>query len=131
MVVGIMVSSIHYRNLCDRPAVFSPEILAMARNLDPDVVLMTDDLWGTALRTYVSGTPSVHPVNYPDEDFRRLVELAFWAGNGIFMIIFPAKVELIQETLLALARANDSARERIDVSLARILKSKRKIGLAP
>jgi beta-N-acetylhexosaminidase len=130
-VAGMMVSSIHYRKLSDRPSVLSPEIVGLARRIAPDLVLMTDDLWGAALRAYASGKAEVHPVRYPDEDFRKLVEMAFWAGNDMFMITFPAKVPLIQETLLGLARRDAAARERIDASVARILAAKARLGLAP
>lgn len=130
-VAGVMISSIHYRKISDRPSVFSPEIVAMARSMNPDVVLMTDDLWGAALRAYVCGKAAVDPVQYSDADFQRLVELAFWAGNDIFMITFPAKVALIQKTLLELARKSAPARERIDASVGRILAAKASMGLAP
>jgi beta-N-acetylhexosaminidase len=130
-VAGMMVSSIHYRKLSDRPSVLSPEIVGLARRIAPDLVLMTDDLWGAALRAYAGGKPEVDPVHYPDADFRKLVEMAFWAGNDVFMITFPAKVPLIQAVLLELARNDAAARERIDASVARILAAKANMGLAP
>lgn len=129
-VAGMMVSSIRYRKLSDRPSVLSPEIVGLARRIAPGLVLMTDDLWGAALRAYAGGKAEVHPVRYPDGDFRKLVEMAFWAGNDVFMITFPAKVPLIRSVLLGLARNDAAARERIDASVARILAAKARMGLA-
>jgi beta-N-acetylhexosaminidase len=130
-VAGVMMSSIRYRKISEGPSVFSPAIVAMARKMDPGRLLMTDDLWGAALRAYVSGKDSVHPVNYPDADFKKLMAQAFWAGNDIFMITFPGKVALMQEVLLNLARSDAKARGRIDASVARILRVKEEMGLVP
>ncbi len=128
-MAGVMLSSIFYKKFCERPSVFSQKMVGLARDIAGDKVLMTDDLWGAALRGYVSGVDKVHPVKYSDADFEKLFEMAFWAGNDIFMITFPKKVEIMQKCLLRLVNENPDARARIDSSVRRILILKEKMGL--
>jgi beta-glucosidase-like glycosyl hydrolase len=99
--------------------------------MDSTKLIITDDLWGTALRGYITPGQEIHPVNYPDKHFIKLVESAFWAGNDILMITFPKKVALIQYTLKKAAAHDARAREMIDTSVKKILAVKAYLGLRP
>lgn len=46
---GIMINSVRYPAIDDRPACFSPGIISMIRAEKPDTVVVTDDLFGEAL----------------------------------------------------------------------------------
>ncbi|MFC1585886.1 glycoside hydrolase family 3 N-terminal domain-containing protein [Fibrobacterota bacterium] len=128
-VGGVLMSSVLFESFCDKPSVFSPQIVGWARGMGEDKLIITDDLWGMALRKFVSPGKKVHHVHYPDEDFARLVKLAFWAGNDILMITFPKKVEIIQATLLDLVKTDPSAEKRLNESVRRILLAKQGLGL--
>jgi len=128
-VGGVMMSSIHYQKFTNHPSVFSKKIVTWARNMDSEKIIITDDLWGTALRAYVSQKDSVHPIKYPDADFAKLTELAFLAGNDMLMITFPQKVKIMQQTIIQLCKQNPKLVNQIDDSVYRILKAKQSIGL--
>jgi len=128
-VGGVLMSSIHFKTFCEKPSVFSPKIVGWARSLGEDKLIITDDLWGTALRSYASPGMAIHPVHYPDRDFARIVEMAFLAGNDILMITFPQKVEIMQDVLFRLVQENPDARKRLDESVHRILSTKKRMGL--
>jgi len=128
-VAGIMMSSILYPKFAKHPAVFSPKIVGWARDLGPDKIIMTDDLWGAALRSYISNKKNVHPRNYPDKDFSRIVKLSFLAGNDILMITYPKKVAIIQSTIRDLCKKDPALIKRLDESVYRVLNAKHKIGL--
>ena len=128
-VGGVLMSSIHFKTFCEKPSVFSPKMVGWARSLGEDKLIITDDLWGTALRSYTSPGMAIHPVHYPDRDFARIVEMAFLAGNDILMITFPQKVEIMQATLLKLVQQDQDARKRLDESVRRILLTKQRMGL--
>jgi len=104
-------------------------MVGWARSLCQDKLIITDDLWGTALRSYISGGGEVSSRHYPDEDFRRLVTQAFWAGNDMLMITYPEKVKVMQAALQSLVRKDPQARKRMDESVRRILLAKEKLGL--
>jgi beta-N-acetylhexosaminidase len=128
-VAGVLMSSIHFQSFCEKPSVFSPRIMAWARSLGEDKLIITDDLWGTALRSYVSPHMKIHPVHYPDKEFVKLIEMAFIAGNDMLMITFPQKVELIKATILRMVSKNRELEKRLDSSVKRILLAKQKLGL--
>jgi beta-N-acetylhexosaminidase len=124
-----MMSSVRFIRISNRPAVFEPKIVKMARDMSPETVILTDDLWGVSLRAWISGTERVKGKNYPAKDFKKLVRTALTAGNDMFMITYPQKaVEMINH-LVEFSKQNNSYRERIEESAARILKMKYKAGL--
>ena len=124
-----MMSSVRFIRMSTRPAVFEPKIVNMAREMSPDMVILTDDLWGTSLRAWISGTERVKSQNYPAKDFKKLVRTALEAGNDMFMTTYPQKaVEMIQN-LSVLGLTNKKHKKRIEESCARILKLKYKMGL--
>ncbi|MBD3239897.1 MAG: hypothetical protein GF331_04875 [Chitinivibrionales bacterium] len=128
-ISGVMMSSIQYEALSEKPAVFSPAMVGWARKTLGDVVVMTDDLWGTALRSYMLPGQRIHAVHYPDEAFGRLVREAVLAGNDMLMITFPRKVPFMIETITALADENEQVRTHIDSAARRILANKDRLGL--
>lgn len=129
LISGVMMSSIHYEAISEKPAVFSPSMVGWAREALGDVVVMTDDLWGTALRSYMLPGQRIHAVHYPDDAFGRLVREAVLAGNDMLMITFPRKVPFMIETITALADQNEQVRVHIENAARRILSSKDRLGL--
>ncbi len=128
-ISGVMMSSIQYEALSEKPAVFSQSMVRWAREALGDVVVMTDDLWGTALRSYMLPGRAIHAVHYPDDAFGMLVRQAVLAGNDMLMITFPRKVPFMIETITALANENEQVRIHIDNAARRILSSKDRLGL--
>ena len=124
-----MMSSVSFVRISSRPAVFEPKIVKMARDMSPETVILTDDLWGVSLRAWVSGNERVRSKNYPAKDFRKLVRTALMAGNDMFMITYPQKAVEMVNYLEALSKQSKYYRERIEESSARILKMKFKAGL--
>ncbi|WP_407457290.1 glycoside hydrolase family 3 N-terminal domain-containing protein [Fibrobacter sp.] len=124
-----MMSSVSFVRISSRPAVFEPKIVKMARDMSPETVILTDDLWGVSLRAWVSGNERVRSKNYPAKDFRKLVRTALMAGNDMFMITYPQKAVEMVNYLAALSKQSKYYRERIEESSARILKMKYKAGL--
>ena len=124
-----MMSSVSFVRISSRPAVFEPKIVKMARDMSPETIILTDDLWGVSLRAWVSGNERVLSKNYPAKDFRKLVRTALMAGNDMFMITYPQKAVEMVNYLAALSKQSKYYRERIEESAARILKMKYKAGL--
>lgn len=124
-----MMSSVSFVRISSRPAVFEPKIVKMARDMSPETVILTDDLWGVSLRAWVSGNERVRSKNYPAKDFRKLVRTALMAGNDMFMITYPQKAVEMVNYLAALSKQSKYYRQRIEESAARILKMKFKAGL--
>ena len=124
-----MMSSVSFVRISSRPAVFEPKIVKMARDMSPETIILTDDLWGVSLRAWVSGNERVLSKNYPAKDFRKLVRTALMAGNDMFMITYPQKAVEMVNYLAALSKQSKYYRQRIEESAARILKMKYKAGL--
>jgi beta-N-acetylhexosaminidase len=128
---GIMMSSIHYRSICDTPAVFSGAMVAWARRTVGDDIIMTDDLWGTSLRSFMLPGMQPNARTYPDSAFGRMVECAVRAGNDMLMITYPGKVPLMIRTITDLAGRDPRVAASVDSSVRRILLAKEKTGLFP
>ncbi len=124
-----MMSSVSFVRISSRPAVFEPKIVKMARDMSPETVILTDDLWGVSLRAWVSGNERVRSKNYPAKDFRKLVRTALMAGNDMFMITYPQKAVEMVNYLATLSKQSKYYKARIEESSARILKMKYKAGL--
>ena len=125
----VMMSSVRYTSVSNAPAVFEPKIVKMAHDIDDDIVVLTDDLWGTNLRSWVSGPELAKKEHYPASEFKKVVMAALDAGNDMFMITYPAKAVDMKNYLVKLATQDDAYRERIERSVVRILKMKKKAGL--
>lgn len=124
-----MISSVRFIRLSNRPAVFEPKIIKMAREMSPTTVILTDDLWGVSLRAWVSGTERVKGKSYPAKDFKKLIRTALYAGNDMFMITYPQKAVEMVNYLVALSKQNKYCKQRIQESSARIIKMKFNAGL--
>ena len=125
-----MMSSVHFLRISSRPAVFDANIVKMARRGFPDMVMLTDDLWGTSLRTWASGKTQIAPrKTYPDKDFKRLITAIIDAGNDILMISYTSKAKDMLDIMMDLCEKNSKYKKRIEESAARILKLKYKMGL--
>ena len=124
-----MMSSVSFVRISSRPAVFEPKIVKMAREMSPETVILTDDLWGVSLRAWVSGNERVRSKNYPAKDFRKLVRTALMAGNDMFMITYPQKAVEMVNYLTSLSKQSKYYREHIEESSARILKMKYRAGI--
>ena len=129
-IPATMMSSVHFLRISDRPAVFDAHIVKMSRRKHPDMVVITDDLWGTSLRTWASGKTQIPPrKSYPDKDFKRLVTAIIDAGNDILMISFTSKAKNMLDIMMNLSEKNSKYKRRIEESAARILKLKYKAGI--
>lgn len=124
-----MMSSVGFVRISNRPAVFEPKIVKMARDMSPETVILTDDLWGVSLRAWISGFERVQSKNYPAKDFKKLVLTALNAGNDMFMITYPKKAVDMVNILTNLSKQNKKYRTRVEESAARILKMKHKAGI--
>jgi len=125
----VMMSSVRYTKVSQAPAVFDKNLVDMAHNLDDDIVVLTDDLWGKTLRGWISG--SEVPLNdpYPASEFKKVVKAALNAGNDMFIITYPAKAIDIKKFILEQASGDKKQLARIEKSIARILKMKFRAGL--
>ena len=129
-IPATMMSSVHFLRISDRPAVFDANIVKMARRKHPDMVVITDDLWGTSLRVWASGKTQIPPrKNYPDKDFKRLVTTIIDAGNDILMISYTSKAKNMLDIMMNLSEKSSKYKRRIEESAARILKLKYRMGL--
>ena len=124
-----MMSSVRFIRISNRPAVFDSRIVRMAREMSPETVILTDDLWGVSLRAWISGMDRATGKTYPTKDFKKLIRIAVMAGNDMFMITYPKKAEEMVNYLERLAKYNSTYRKRIEESAARILKMKYKAGM--
>lgn len=125
----VMMSSVIYESVSEAPAVFEPKFVKMAHDIDDDIVVLTDDLWGTNLRTWISGPEKVKLDPYPASEFKKVTMAALDAGNDMFMTTFPAKAVDLKNNLVLLAQKDKKYLERIEKSVARILKMKFRAGL--
>ena len=95
-----MMSSVSFVRISSRPAVFEPKIVKMARDMSPETVILTDDLWGVSLRAWISGNERVRSKNYPAKDFKKLdnvklpegvTEVYEGSDNSGYVIMMEAK----------------------------------------
>lgn len=128
VVDGVMMSSIHYQKMSSRPAVLSPEIVSWARELHPEKIIITDDLWGLALRSWINPI-SAKKKKYPDKDFLKLTRMALEAGNDMLMITYPKKAVLMKQAITDWMKEDENLRQQINQSAKRILLAKEKAGL--
>lgn len=125
-----MMSSVRFLRISSRPAVFDANIVKKTRQKNPNMVVITDDLWGTSLRTWASGKTSIPPrKNYPDKDFKRLITAVIDAGNDILMISYTSKAKDMLDIMMKLCENSPKYTRRIEESAARILKLKYRMGL--
>ncbi len=123
---AIMMSSIIYKTISNEPAVFSKTMVSLAKETSISSVIMTDDLWGAALRSYQYEGP-MGTKSYPDSAFAKVVSRSFLAGNDMLMITYPQKVPLMIETIKELTVKNPDLLKEIDISVRKILLLKKRL----
>lgn len=124
VVSGVMMSSIIYPPLGEEPAVLNPQVVGLARLASPGGLVMTDDLWGTALRAWQRPDLQILPTEYPEEDWAALVEKALFAGNDLLLVTYPAKAVRMRKVLVKLMAEDPEARQMVIEAVRRILKVK-------
>ncbi len=124
-VAGVMISSVHYEQFSDAPAVMSKKMVGMARETHPDAILMTDDLWGKALRSWVSEQGNITN----NQQVLALTRSALDAGNDMLMITYPEKAVLMKKAIVRWMSEDEDFRNRVNDSVNRILQNKEKMGL--
>ncbi len=125
----IMMSSVRFRKISDAPAVFEKNIVTQAKALHPKTIILTDDLWGTSLRSWISKRENLKRKNYPKADFQKLILKTLQAGNDMFMITYPAKAVEMIHYLERLAKKNAKYRKQIEESALKIILMKYNSGL--
>lgn len=125
----IMMSSVRFRKISESPAVFEKKLVKQAKALHPNTIILTDDLWGMSLRSWISGRKNLKRKNYPKADFEKLILKTLNAGNDMFMITYPAKAVEMIHYLERLAKKNRKYREQIEESALKIILMKYKYGL--
>jgi beta-N-acetylhexosaminidase len=124
-----MMSSVRFRKISESPAVFEKKLVKQAKALHPNTIILTDDLWGMSLRSWISGRKNLKRKNYPKADFEKLILKTLNAGNDMFMITYPAKAVEMIHYLERLAKKNRKYREQIEESALKIILMKYKYGL--
>jgi beta-N-acetylhexosaminidase len=123
---AIMISSIRFGKN-SAPAVFEKKWIDKIRAIDPNMPVLTDDLWGFALRKWIN--PKVQGNVYSNQHWKKLIRSAFDAGNDLMMVTYPAKAVLIHRYLVGWGEQNPQDLEQIKASVRRILLAKERQGL--
>lgn len=115
-LAGVMMSNAVYTAFGDQPAVFVPELVALARSTT-DGLVVTDDLLATPLAEAAGSEEGA-------------VRAAFLAGNDLLTWTAPPdwKVD-VHRVLAAVVDADPALEERVDASVRRILTLKETLGL--
>ncbi len=122
---GVMISSIHYQQFSDAPAVMSKQMVSLARESHPNGILMTDDLWGEALRSWVKAKGN----KSTNKQVLALTKGALEAGNDMLMITYPEKAVLMIKAISKWMKADENMRKRVNDSVFQILINKQNLGL--
>ena len=126
-VRGVMISSVHYEKLTEAPAVMSKELVSLARQSHPEAILMTDDLWGKALRSWIRTKGKITN----NDQVLGLTRGALDAGNDMLMITYPKKAVLMKTAISRWMREDKSFYNRVNDAVYHILLNKEKMGLLP
>ncbi len=121
-VSGVMLSSIIYEKYTSNPAVFSSRFTNTARNLHPDGLLITDDLWGRALRLWTREKKE-------DDQILTLTYRAIKTGNDLLMMTHPQKAVLMKAAIVNWMKEEPEFRSRVDDAVRRVLMLKSRMGL--
>lgn len=126
-VDGVMMSNIVYENIDTLPAVLSPRIVGMAREIYPQKIIITDDLWAVSVRQIVEPNISGFKHATPDSLFAKLVTLAVEAGNDMLLITHMGKVATMVDAIMAYMAVSPQNTEQVKRSVQRILSLKEKL----
>jgi beta-N-acetylhexosaminidase len=114
-VDGIMMSSVIYDDFDSVPALFSPELIQLIRISNPDILVMTDDLYAPALRIL------------ENEDLARIARKTFLAGNDILLILWDIKALILMDAIKDAIAASPVREEQLNQSVVRILLAKERV----
>ena len=112
---GVMTSSIIYNDFDTSPAVFSKKIISLIRIYNPDILVMTDDLYAPALRLL------------ENQNLSMIATKSFIAGNDILLILWDIKIPIIIEAVENTLKENPVLAKQVDKSTERILLAKERI----
>jgi beta-N-acetylhexosaminidase len=129
VTVGVMMASIVYPAVGARPAVLEPALVGRARQAVGEGLIMTDDLWGTALRAWQRPDLQILPASYPQADWLALGEQALRAGNDLLLITYPARAAQLQDLLAARLAEDPRLRQIVRAAARRVLLVKQRLGL--
>ena len=124
---GVMMSNIVYSELDTLPAVLSARVVAWARSLYGDGLIITDDLWAVSVRQVVDPAITGLRQETSDRKFTVLIEMAVLAGNDMLLITYPDKVPVMIEAITQLMARDHRARQSVDAAVLRILRLKQKL----
>jgi beta-N-acetylhexosaminidase len=124
-VDGVMISSIHFTAINGRPAVLSKKMLDWARKLHPQAILMTDDLWGTALRSWIRSQGS----RGRDAEVLGLTRMALQSGNDMLMITHPQLAVKMKQRISHWMKTDVSMRKQVEQAVEHVLRVKQRMGL--
>ncbi len=129
VTAGVMMASIIYPALGEAPAVLEPAVVDLARAAVGEGLIMTDDLWGAALRAWQRPDLQILPTEYPDADWLALGEQALRAGNDLLLVTYPAKAALLQSLLAGRMAEDPALRDVVRAATRRVLLAKQRLGL--
>jgi beta-N-acetylhexosaminidase len=112
---GVMMSSVIYSDFDDVPALFSKKIINLIRISNPDILVMTDDLFAPSLRIL------------EEENLSMISTKAFIAGNDILLILWDIKVPIIIEAIKNTVDENPKLKKSVNRSVTRILLAKERV----
>ncbi len=112
---GVMNSSVIYGDFDSVPALYSKSLIELIRIPNPDILVMTDDLYAPALRML------------DNENLTMITTRAFVAGNDILLIMWDIKVPILLEGIKGTLQTKPELMSQLDESLTRILLAKERI----
>ncbi len=124
---ALMMNNIIYSSIDSLPAVLSPNITGMARDMCGDsMVIITDDLWAASIRHYVADKSAGNHKNITDSDFEKIVELAVRAGNDMLLVTYSDKIDIMVEKITTMMKEDPEIRAKVDRSVGRIFNFKKR-----
>lgn len=114
-VDGIMMSSVIYADFDTVPALFSSHLIDLIRLSNPDILVMTDDLYAPALRIL------------EEEDLASIAKKTFLAGNDILLILWDIKALILMDAIRELVESSPEREQQVNRSVVRILLAKERI----
>jgi len=112
---GVMMSSVIYSDFDSVPALYSKEIINLIRIPNPDILVITDDLYAPALRIL------------DKENLSMITTRAFTAGNDLLLVMWDAKVPILMEAIKETLNTQPKLETQINKSVVRILLAKERV----
>lgn len=100
-------------------------MLDWARDIHPRAILMTDDLWGSALRSWIRSKGS----RGEEAEVLALTREALRAGNDMLMITHPQLAVKMTRQIARWIKTDAALRRRVDEAVGRVLRVKQRMGL--